>query len=95
MDRGQRTSDRTHAEAGLPVFLTVESASLVLQEQGYRPIFRIQHVHAIEAASDDERHVCLLADLSELTAADFRTRVAETFRSPGYTHFPSGLRSVK
>lgn len=94
MDREPCSSHRTPAEAGWPVFLTVETALLVLQEQGYRPIVRVHHIHAIEATSDDERHICLLADLSELTAADFRFRVAETFRSPGYTHLPSGLRSV-
>lgn len=93
MHREQPLSHCSHAQVGVPVFLTVERASQLLEAQGYRPLFRFQHVHAIEVISHDERHVCLVTDLATLTPTDFLLRVAETFRTPGYTHPPFALPS--
>jgi hypothetical protein len=92
----QRKPSASQRESARPVFLTAESAWFLLEEQGYRPVFRFHHVHAVHttATFTDERHLCVLDDLARLTAGEFLHLVAEAFRLPGYTRPVFGLPTL-
>ena len=89
----QRKPSASQCESARPVFLTQESASLLIEEQGYRLVFRFHHVHAVytTATFTDERHICGSDDLARLTAREFLHLVAEAFRLPGSTRPVFGL----
>ncbi len=54
--------------------LNLSGVDILLQEQGCDLMIRDGHVHAITRAQQ-ELHICLVADLSELSPAQFLERL--------------------
>ena len=59
--------------------LDLSEVDILLLEQGCDLMIRDGHVHAITRAQQ-ELHICLVADLSELSPAQFLERLNEAVR---------------
>jgi hypothetical protein len=59
--------------------LDLSEVDILLQEQSCNLMIRDGHVHAITRAQQ-ELHICLVADLSELSPAQFLKRLNEAVK---------------
>ena len=75
-------------------FLTEERACHMLLTHGYTPVVRFHHLHARKEYDvrcgkqrEDERHICLLDELSSLSPSTFFTMINEAFEEDAHRTF--------
>lgn len=87
----EHITDVPRAESGV---LTMEDACQLLASQGYQPrISSLQHLHAVKEKIthtgrlyEDERHLCLVADLASMERNTLLALAETAFQAKGYTN---------